>query len=220
MNLNDKIKIAIADDHTLVCQTYARAIETDKRFKVVGTAENGKALIEIIEKTKPDVVLLDLQMPEMDGWATLDYIQENKLDCKIIIVSMHLESTSIKDLTSKGVRGFLPKNTDFNTLINAIHEVNNLGYFFDKKINLGIVKDLIAAKTIQPNFKSIHLTEKEVQTLILICKDKLTKEIASDMHVTDRTIERYKTHLYEKTRAKTSAGLLLFALKNNYFDMG
>lgn len=218
--MNDKIKIAIADDHTLVCQTYARAIETDKRFKVVGTAENGKVLIEIIEKTKPDVVLLDLQMPEMDGWATLDYIQENKLDCKIIIVSMHLETSSIKDLTSKGVRGFLPKNTDFNTLINAIHEVNNLGYFFDKKINLGIVKDLIAAKTIQPTFKTVHLTEKELQTLILICKDKLTKEIASDMNVTDRTIERYKTHLYEKTRAKTSAGLLLFALKNNYFDMG
>ncbi|MBL7903342.1 MAG: response regulator transcription factor [Bacteroidia bacterium] len=217
--MNDKIKIAIADDHTLVCQTYARALETDKRFKVVGTAENGKGLIDIIEKYKPDVILLDLQMPEMDGWATLDYIQENKIECKIIIVSMHLETTSIKDLTSKGVRGFLPKNTDFITLINAIHEVNNLGYFFDKKINLGIVKELIAAKTINPTFKSIHLTEKEIQTLILICKDKLTKEIASDMHVTDRTIERYKTHLYEKTRAKTSAGLLLFALKNNYFDL-
>ncbi len=218
--MNDKIKIAIADDHTLVCQTYARALETDKRFKVVGTAENGRVLLDIIEKFKPDVILLDLQMPEMDGWATLDYIQENKIDCKIIIVSMHLETTSIKDLTSKGVRGFLPKNTDFTTLINAIHEVNNLGYFFDKKINLGIVKDLIAAKTIHPTFKTIHLTEKELQTLILICKDKLTKEIASDMKVTDRTIERYKTHLYEKTRAKTSAGLLLFALKNNYFDLG
>ncbi|MCU0359743.1 MAG: response regulator transcription factor [Bacteroidia bacterium] len=215
----EKIKIAIADDHTLVCQTYAKAIETDKRFKVVGMAENGKLLLEIIEKQKPDVILLDLHMPIMDGWATLDYIQENKLECKVIVVSMHLESTSIKDLTSKGVRGFLPKNTDFPTLINAIHEVNNLGYFFDKKINVGLVKELIAAKTIQPTFKAIHLTEKELQTLILICKDKLTKEIAADLQVTDRTIERYKTHLYEKTRAKTSAGLLLFALKNNYFDL-
>ena len=217
--MSDKIKIAIADDHTLVSQSLARCLETDKEFLVVGIAENGKELIEIIKKTKPDVIILDLHMPVMNGWETLEYIQEKNILCKIIVMSMNLESSSIKDLTAKGVRGFLPKNTDFETFINAIHEVNNLGYFFDKKINLNIVKELLSINAINPTFKKINLTGQEKETLLQICADKLTKEIASDMKVTERTIERYKTNLYTKTQAKTSAGLFLFALKHNYISL-
>lgn len=217
--MKDKIKIAIADDHTLVTQSLARCLESDKKMQVVGTAENGKVLIEIIKKSKPDVIILDLQMPVMNGWETLDYLNEKNIPCKIIVMSMLLESSSIKDLTAKGVRGFLPKNTDFETFINAIHEVNNLGYFFDKKINLNIVNELIATNAIHPTFNQTELTEKEIETLILICEDNLTKEIASNMKVTDRSVERYKTSLYEKTQAKTTAGLVLFALKNNYYSL-
>lgn len=217
--MENKIKIAIADDHTLVTQSLARCLEMDKNFVVVGTAENGKILINILKKTKPDIVILDLQMPVMNGWETLDYIIENNISCKVIIMSMNLESSSIKDLTFKGVRGFLPKNTDFETLINAIHEVNNHGYFFDKKINTSIVKELLSIKAINPTFVKTYLTDKEKETLIEICADKLIKEIAFDMKVTERTIERYKTSLYEKTRAKTSAGLFLYALKHNYISL-
>jgi DNA-binding NarL/FixJ family response regulator len=217
--MSGKIKIAIADDHTLVSQSLTRCLETNKKFTVVGIAGNGKELIEIIKKMKPDVIILDLQMPVMNGWETLDYLQAQDLECKIIVMSMLLESSSIKDLTSKGVRGFLPKNTDYETFINAINEVNSLGYFFDKKINLSIVKELLSVNAINPVFRKVYLTEKEKETLLQICADKLTKEIALDMHVTDRTIERYKTSLYEKTHAKTSAGLLLFALKHNYISL-
>jgi two-component system, NarL family, invasion response regulator UvrY len=215
----DKIKIAIADDHILVSQSLARCIETDNKLSVVGIAENGKVLIEIIKKHKPDVIILDLQMPVMNGWETLEWIKSNKIKCKIIVMSMLIESSSIKDLTAKGVRGFLPKNTDFETFINAIYEVNNLGYFFDRKINQNIVKELLSQKAINPTFKKIALTEREKETLLQICADKLTKEIASDMQVTDRSIERYKTRLYEKTRAKTSAGLFLFALQHDYISL-
>lgn len=219
MSHTNKIKVAIADDHTLVTESLARCLESDPKLKVVGTAENGKVLIEIIKKEKPDVVVLDLQMPVMNGWETLDYLRENKIDCKIIVMSMMLENASIKDLTAKGVRGFLPKNTDFETFINAIYEVNNLGYFFDKKINLNLVKELLDNKSIDPNFQVIELSEKEKETLIQICADNLTKEIAFNMKVTDRSVERYKTSLYEKTRAKTAAGLFLFALKHNYISL-
>ncbi|WP_317897094.1 response regulator transcription factor [Aurantibacillus circumpalustris] len=215
----NKIKIAIADDHTLVSQSLARCIETDKKLQVVGIAENGKVLIEIIKKTKPDLIILDLQMPVMNGWQTLEWIAKNKVQCKIIVMSMLLENSSIKDLTAKGVRGFLPKNTDFETFMNAIHEVSSLGYFFDKKINHSILKELLALKAINPTFNNLVLTDKEKETLILICADKLTKEIASEMQVTERTIERYKSSLYEKTHAKTSAGLILFALKHNYITV-
>jgi len=130
---------------------------------------------------------------------------------------MHFENVILKDLITKGVRGFLPKNSDFETLINAIYEVNDLGYFFSRKISKSIVRELLIANEISPKYGKVTLTEKEKETLRLICLDKVPKEIAEEMKVSERTIDRYRSCLYEKTGTKTSAGLVLFALKNNFF---
>jgi len=214
-----KIKIVIADDHILVRQSLALALATNKNFAVLGQADNGKALLELVKNGPPDVILLDLEMPVMTGWDTLDQLTLYYPECKVVIVSMHLEGLFIKDLVKKGARGFLPKNSDFETLLNAIHEVNDLGYYFSKKISPFIVKELLMENEIKPIFKESNLTDKEIETLMLICNDKNTKEIASLLKVSDRTIERYKSSLYEKTKAKTSAGLVLFALKNNVITL-
>jgi DNA-binding NarL/FixJ family response regulator len=214
--MNKKIKIVIADDHSLVCQSIALALCCDKSFSVVGQAKNGKGLIEQIERHVPDVVILDLQMPVMTGWQVLDYLKEKKIECKAIIISMHIEGILVKDLVARGARGFLPKNCDFETLINAIHEVYDLGYYFSDHVKHGVVRELISSKEINPQFNRVTLSKKEVEALNLICADKLSKEIADEMKISKRTFERYKTMLYEKTRAKTTAGLVLFAIKNNY----
>src|SRR5690606_42023529 len=124
-----------------------------------------------------------------------------------------------QDTLENRARGFLPKNSHFETLVNAIHDVNNVGYFFSKNISGTIVKELLMSRTITPSFNQFKLTDKESDALMLICQDKLTKEIACTMKVSERTIERYKTCLYEKTKAKTSAGLVLYALKNNMFTL-
>ncbi len=213
--MTNKIKIVIADDHNLVRQSIAKALDLEPNFKVIGQAENGKALIDMAKHAKPDIVILDLEMPVMDGHQVLDFFNVAYPDCKVIILSMHFENILIKDLIKKGARGFLPKNSDFETLINANYEVNDLGYFFGKKISSTLVKELMMDRTIEPMVKQLKLTDKEADALMLICQDKLTKEIAASMQVSERTIERYKTCLYEKTKAKTSAGLVLFALRNN-----
>lgn len=218
--MSEKIKIAIADDHNLVRQSIALALECEPAFKIVGQAGNGLALLEIVEKQSPGVIILDLEMPVMNGWETLDRLKKEYPDCKVIILSMHFEGLLIKDLIAKGARGFLPKNSDFETLINAIYEVNDVGYFFSKKISHVLVKELLMSNTIAPSFNESPLTEKEMKTLILICNDKLTVEIAAELSVSERTIERYKMGLYKKTKAKTSAGLVLYALKNNLFSAG
>src|SRR5690349_19125311 len=121
--MSKKIKIIIADDHNLVRQSMALALATDPSLVVVGQAENGKELIGMIGQNQPDVILLDLQMPVMDGWETLDHIKKHYNDCKVVVVSMHFEGVLIRDLVAKGAHGFLPKNSDFETLISAIHEV-------------------------------------------------------------------------------------------------
>jgi DNA-binding NarL/FixJ family response regulator len=218
--MGEKIKIIIADDHNLVRQSIALALNCDPAFEVVGQAENGKVLVELVEKFNPNVIILDLEMPVMNGWEVLEYLKKNRPECKAVVVSMHFEGLLIKDLVAKGACGFLPKNSDFETLINAIYEVNDLGYFFSKKINRNIVKELLATNSITPSFNDVKLTEKEYQTLHLICADKPTKEIAEQLNVSERTIERYKSSLFAKTKAKTQAGLVLFALKNSYISIG
>jgi DNA-binding NarL/FixJ family response regulator len=214
----DKIKIAIADDHNLVRQTIARSLESDKNYKVIGQAENGASLLEIIRRETPDLVILDIEMPVMDGLQVLDVLKAEFPEIRTIVLSMHFDNLFITDLINRGARGFLPKNSDFDNLLNAISEVMSTGYFFAKKVNMHLVKELVDKNSIRPAFSTPKLTEKEEQVLDLICHDKMIKDIADIMEVSERTVERYKTGLYEKTRARTVVGLVLFAIKNNLFS--
>lgn len=217
--MSEKIKIVIADDHTLVRQSIAVALETCENFVVIAQAGNGKVLLDLIQVETPDVIILDLEMPVMDGWEVLPHLKVRFPDCKVVVVSMHFDGLYIKDLVDRGAQGFLPKNTDFETLINAIHEVHDLGYFFSKKISPVIIKELMMSRVIDPFFNETNLTDKELDTLRYICTDKNIREIANKMGVSERTVERYLSTLYEKTKAKTSAGLVLFAIKHNLMSI-
>jgi DNA-binding NarL/FixJ family response regulator len=211
--VNQKIKIIVADDHCLFRQSIARALKTEPAFDVIGEAPNGEALLDHLNDNKADVILLDLEMPVIGSWKILDTIQQKFPSSKVIVVSPHFENVLIKQLMSKGAKGFLPKNTDFDILIRAIYDVSSGGYFISKEFSEGLLKDGVKLKVVPPADER-GLSHKEKETLILICKDKLTKEIAEEMNVSERTIERYKSNIYEKTKAKTPAGLALYALKN------
>jgi DNA-binding NarL/FixJ family response regulator len=210
---DQKIKIIIADDHSLFRQCIARALKAEPTFDVIAEAPNGQVLLDHLSDNKADVILLDLEMPVLSGWNALDIIQDKFPTSKVIVVSLHFEGVLIKELMSKGAKGFLPKNTDFDILIRAIHDVSGGGYFISKEFSEGLLKDGVKFNAMPPT-DDRRLTEKEKETLILICKDKLTKEIAEVLNVSERTIERYKSNIYEKTKAKTPAGLVFYALKN------
>jgi DNA-binding NarL/FixJ family response regulator len=210
-----KIKVAIADDHNLVRQSFALALATDSSLQVVAQAEHGRQLLDLMDSTDPDVIMLDLQMPVLSGWEVLPILKKDYPHCKVVIVSMFFDTLFIQDLVSKGAHGFLPKNADFETLINAIHEIYDLGYFFSGRINRKLVNELLVAQSIMPTFKEVLLNERELETLRLICEDRLNSEISEKLGVSERTVDRYRTTLYEKTKAKTVAGLVLFALKHN-----
>jgi DNA-binding NarL/FixJ family response regulator len=214
-----KIKIALADDHTLVRQSIALALETNEQFVVTCQAGNGKILLDQIKKDRPDVIILDLEMPVMSGWETMPHLKKNYPSCKVVVLSMHFDGLYIKDLVNRGAQGFLPKNSDFETLLNAIHEVHDLGYFFSKKISPAIIKELWMSQAIAPYFNDTPLSDKELETLRYICKDKNSKEIAKLLDVSERTVERYFSALFEKTKAKTTAGLVLYAIKKNLMTL-
>lgn len=199
-------------------QTLARSLELEPQFQVVGQAENGQDLLQIIAEQQPDVILLDIEMPVMDGFAVLDELYTRDDSPRVLVLSMHFDDNIVKDVINRGARGMLPKNADFETLLNAIEEVMASGYYFSKKINLVLIQDMMARQKVRPSFGSPKLTYQEARLLDLICEDRMNKEIAEIMEVSPRTLERYKTSLYEKTKAKTIVGLVLFAIKHNYFS--
>jgi DNA-binding NarL/FixJ family response regulator len=211
--VDQKIKIVVADDHCLFRQSIARALETEPEFEVTGEVPDGKALLDYLAGNTADVILLDLEMPILSGWIALEKINHLFPETKVIIVSMHFEGVMIKELMSKGAKGFLPKNSDFEILVKAIHDVNSGGYFISKEFSEGLLRDSMKYTPSLP-LDDRSLTQKEIETLILICKDKLIKEIADELNVSERTVERYRSNIYEKTRAKTPAGLVMYALKN------
>lgn len=214
-----KIKIVVTDDHNLFRQSVAMALKMDPAFELVGQAENGMELLNILNLKEVDVVLLDLEMPIMNGWKTLEHLKKDYAYIRVVIVSMHFEELMIKELVRAGARGFIPKNSDFETLLSAIHEVYNSGYFFDKKISKTVVSDLVSNNNIAPVFKLVDLDERELEVLLHICNDKLSKEIAEFMRISERTLERIKAGLFRKTETQTNAGLVLYAIKNKLINL-
>lgn len=217
--MTNKVKIIIADDQTIVRQSISVALTTQSNFEVIGQAENGKELIELISHNEPDIIILDLQMPVMDGWQAMDYLKVHHPLCKIIVLSMHLDVIVIKDLISRGARGFLPKSSDFETLISAVYEVNENGYYFSDKVSNTISNELLLTPAVESSFEELKLTTLEVNILMLICEDKNSKEIAEALLLSDEALDRYKITLMMKTNSKTTAGLVLFALKNNLISI-
>lgn len=217
----NKIRIAIADDHTLVRQTIAKTLSLDRKLEVVIQAENGRILLEQLEKEPVDVIILDIEMPVMNGFDVLDALRTRESEARVIILSMHFDTLVIKDLINRGARGLLPKNADIESLLNAIHEVRSAGYFFSKKVNPHLVQELVQKKSIVPTFAGgnldLQLDLQETRILDYICRDKLNKEIAELLQISERTVERIRSKLCKMAGVKTSAGLVLFAMKHNYF---
>lgn len=213
--MNSKIKIALADDHELFRKGMKALLSDYPEIEIVAEASNGKELISQIAKTKFDMVLLDLQMPVMDGVETAEYLQAKHPDIKVIIVTMHNEEGFIHHLISKGARGFLLKNQEIEVVVEAIHAVNENGYYFNETTSLAMIKGLVEANEIKPVFNVVSsFTEKELEVIHLISKEKTNKEIAELLFLSPRTIETHRENILKKTKAKNSIGIVMYALKH------
>jgi DNA-binding NarL/FixJ family response regulator len=212
-------KIALADDHRLLVQAITKALESQSHLMVVGQAFGTEELTRMLNSCAPDLLLLDPDLPTSHNINLLDVLKEIQDKIKVIILSKDFAQIQLQDLMNHGAKGFLPKNIDFSCLVNAIDDVMNGGYYFSPEIYPLLAAQLKNnqsrdAKTERPAFN-----ERELQLLELICTDKITKEIAEIMKLSERTIDRYKSILYEKTKTKTPAGLVIFAIQNNFFPL-
>ncbi len=209
------INIAIAEDHLLVRQGMVSLLSENEGVKILFDVSNGEELLQELKSQLPDVILLDIEMPVINGKEALEKIQEKYPSIKVIIVSMYYEDAYISEFISKGARGFLPKNSDIEKIVDAIFAVYEQGYYFDNKVSKALVLKLIKLDKIEPVNHEVVLSEREIQVLTLTCQEKTNQEISEILFLSKRTVEGYRKTILQKTKAKNVVGLVIYAIKNN-----
>ncbi|MBO0938725.1 response regulator transcription factor [Fibrella sp. HMF5335] len=214
-----KIKLALVDDHNLFRRGIASILGQVADFDLVLEASNGQEFIDKIPRKMPDVVLLDLQMPVLDGTATADYLREHYPLIKIIVLTMHDEDRMVLHLLEKGVSGYLLKDSDPDEVERAIRKVMDEGVYLNEFVSRAMLRKMTNKTTVvkQPALynSKILLSEREKEVLKLICEGLSTAEISDKIFLSPRTVEGHRLRILEKTGTKNTAGMVAYAFKND-----
>src|SRR5215207_3683949 len=214
LEMNRPIKVAIADDHALFRAGVRTSLMGRKDIELIAEADNGMQLLNLLRHVEPDVILLDIQMPIMDGIQTLPEIRKLRPDAKVIILSMHNDHSMISKLMEIGANSYLTKNSDSETIYQAIKTCFEQEFFFNELTNKALLTGLRTKRAEPAVSEDTQLNEKEVKILKLMCEEKTTKEIADIVDISPRTVEAIRDKLKAKTGAKSMAGLVMYAVKH------
>jgi len=213
------IKVAIADDHALFRAGVKTSLAGHRDVELIAEADNGMQLLNLLKHIEPDVILLDIQMPIMDGIQTLPEIRKLRPEAKVIILSMHNDHSMISKLMEIGANSYLTKNSDSETIYQAIKTCYDQEFFFNELTNKALLTGLRTKRTDTTHGPSdVSLSEKELRVLKLMCEEKTTKEIADIVDISPRTVEAIRDKLKTKTGAKSMAGLVMYAVKNGIIE--
>jgi len=216
---NDRaIRVAIADDHALFRAGVKTAMAVKKDIELIAEADNGMQLLNLLKHVDVDVILLDIQMPTMDGIQTLPEIRKLKPDAKVIILSMHNDHSMISKLMEIGANSYLTKNSDSETIYQAIKTCYEQEFFFNELTNKALLTGIRTKRNDIIGPQDVNLSDKEMRVLKLMCEEKTTKEIADIVDISPRTVEAIRDKLKTKTGAKSMAGLVMYAVKNGIID--
>ncbi len=216
------VKVMIVDDHALFRAGVRTTLSIKKDIKVIGEAENGLQLMNMLKAgTIPDVILLDIQMPIMDGTATLPEVKKLYPDIKVIMLTLVEDQTFVTKLMELGANSYLVKTSDAEIIYDAIKTCYKQEFYFNTLTNQALLNNLRQKNTpgsIKMPQEDAVLTEKEITILRLMCEEKSTREIAEIIGQSPRTIEATRDKLKAKTGTKSTAGLILFAVKHKLLD--
>ena len=212
-----KHTIAIVDDHSLIADFLSDFISEFMEFEVLFTCINGMEFQnKINDGLIPDIVLLDISMPVMDGFETSQWIKNFYPDMKVLVLSMESDEQSLIKMIKNGAKGYLLKNIKKNELKKALIELINRGYYFPEWVGNKVILS-VGSDGIESSNKII-LTDREKEFLRYVATDLTYKEIADKMCCSPRTVENYRNSLFEKLDVKSRVMLAVYALKNGYAD--
>ncbi|MFL5740109.1 MAG: response regulator [Flavisolibacter sp.] len=214
-----KIKIAIADDYKIYRDGLKVGLSSDDNLEVVLEADNGEELMDQLPKAMPDVIIMDLKMPVMDGMEATREVRKRFNAMKVLVVTMYEDDKFIIHLMEIGANGYLLKNADADEIRKSIYSVYETGYYFNDLVNKALLKKLIIKGNFKPSFnQNVELTERELEVLKLICEEKTAAEIGKQIFLSPRSVEGIRQRLIEKVGVRNTAGLVMFALKNGIVE--
>ncbi len=210
--MKDTIDIIIVDDHEIFRNGLKMVLGRLKYAKVVAEAQNGFEFLSLLDTHQPDIVLMDIEMPVMNGIDATQKALERFPDMKIIVLTMFNEDEYIENMLDIGVKGFLIKNINKEMLDRAILTVNNGGSFYSEELFNFFTRQVV--KEPKKPGEDIKLTRREKEILQLICEGLSNKEIAEALYVSERTVIGHKTNLMAKANCKNTLGLVSYAIRN------
>ncbi|OEK00995.1 hypothetical protein BFP97_05485 [Roseivirga sp. 4D4] len=214
-----KISVLLVDDHTLVREGIKNSLVTQEHIQIVGEAKNGLEALDILKKSTPDVVIMDVNMPIMNGTETTKSIKRLYPDINIIVLTMHNEEALISELLQSGATGYLLKSTSMAELVEAIEVVSGGETYFTKEVALKMMNRFVKGTGRTKALKAASLTKREVEILKLISEEYTNHEIADMLFISPRTVDTHRRNLIQKLHAKNTAGLVRYAIRNNIAEI-
>lgn len=212
--MDQSIKIVLAEDQELIRKSLASLLREVPGLSIAGEAANGKVLIELLKTEQADIVLLDFEMPVMNGLEAMEILNKRFPKTKVIMLSQHNEMGLVYELMLLGARAYLPKGCDVDTLVKAIFTVHSFGYYFDEYVSNALLKGSMKSQAVNPLLSEKALSEREMEILQHLCAGLTNKEIAAQLHIAARTVDFHRANIYSKTGSANIADLVRYSIRN------
>jgi DNA-binding NarL/FixJ family response regulator len=209
-------KVVIVEDHTLILEAISELVNSFDNFEVMYLCKNGEELVTKLKSAKniPELILMDVNMPIMNGVETTYYLKENYPDVKVIALSVVEDEQAIIEMLKAGAKGYLLKDVEKYTLELALNEVIKKGFYHTKNVSDILIKSLN-----EDEGKILKLKDREKEFIKLVCTELTYKEIADKMFLSPKTIDGYRDALFQKLNVKNRIGLVVYAIKHNIFEI-
>ena len=215
--MTKEIRVLLVDDHQIIIDGLQSLLISEVGIRVISNANNGREALELLRVLDVDVVLMDIDMPVMNGLDAAKIVKEKYSNTKVIILSMHSEKAMVKDLIELGVDGYLLKNTSKDELIGAIKKVSEGGRYFSTDVTLSLLEKENTNKLNTTN-SGIKLTAREIEIIKLISEGYTNKEIGDQLFISHRTVDTHRTNLMKKIEVNNVAGIISYAIKNGFIN--
>ena len=212
------IKLFILDDHQMLLDGLKALLVNESRYSIIGEANNGTLALELISENLPDIVITDINMPEMDGIQFTKLLLEKHPKVKVIALSMFGEKSTISEMLEAGVSGYILKNTGKQELIDALEKVASGGKFLSDEVLVEMMKAITENEERKEEETKAHLTDREKEIIKLIAKEFNNAKIGEMLFISERTVETHRKNIFRKTGTKTVVGLIKYAIENKLID--
>ncbi|MDX5346442.1 MAG: response regulator transcription factor [Hymenobacteraceae bacterium] len=208
------IKVVLVDDHRIIRKGISALFDRESGIEVIGDASNGKELVVLLEQKVPDVVLLDIHLPEMDGLQTTKYLKDNYPEVNVLVLTTDDDESYVYKFLKAGAMGYILKNVDKEELVFAVQTVARNRNYLCTEISLNLLEKVCSKTSFRRKFQERsngEFSKREMEVLLLIAEGYTNAEIAEKLFTSRRTIETHRQHLLDKTQAKNTAALISYA---------